>query len=307
MAGRALRRRLWINLALTALVGGLVILVMVEPGREPAPPLEPLTTLDPGTVKRVVIEQRDAPTIRLRRGDGGWRMTAPRRLRASATKIEGLLEVLGTGSHRQYPVSGVDPAELGLAEPEAVLSVDGTRLVFGGTDAIEGRRYVRVGDTVHLVGGRYLPRIRNGPLYWADNALLPPGITVTALELPGVRLSRDGDGLWHAEPRPEGLSADAAVGLVEAWKQASALAVKAAPQDVPPDAARVAITIKQRNAPIVFDLVEMRTGFELIRQDIGLTYTMTGPQRAELLELGGAADAQAADTPPAADAPDPEG
>lgn len=284
MANHALRRKLWINLGLTALVGGLVILVMVEPGQEPPKAPVPITGLAPEAVPSVAIELPDRPLIRLERVGEGWRMTAPRELRAATGKIDNLLAVARAESHQRYGIGDVDSAELGLDEPEAVLVLGDTRLVFGGTDPIEGRRYVRVGDAVHLIGGRYLSRIRNDPLYWADNALLPDGARLTEIRLPDFHLTRDENGLWHAEPEPEGISADALVVLAQAWQRATAFSVHAAGEP-PADAARVRLHLEGSSEPIVFDLVDNRAGFELIRQDLGLRYTMTEPQRTELLEL----------------------
>lgn len=284
MASRTLKRKLWINLGLTALVGGLVILVMLEPGQEPAKPSVSITNLTPADINSVVIEQPDRSPIRLERGEAGWRMTAPRNLRAAGKKIDNLLAVAQAESHQRYDAGDMDPAELGLDEPEATLTLNDTRLLFGDTDPIGGRRYVRVADTVHMIAGRHLARIRNESFYWVDNALLPDGASLTALELPDVRLRRDADGLWHADPEPEGLSADALVDLVDAWRNATALSVQAA-GDPPASAATIRLHLKERSEPIVFDKVDNRAGFELIRQDIGLRYTMTEPQRAELLQL----------------------
>lgn len=284
MASRALKRKLWINLGLTALVGVLVILVAMEPGREPPEEPVPITELLPEEVPRVTIEQPDSPLIRVERAGEGWRMTAPRDLRAAGGKIDNLLAVATAESRQRYRAGEIDPHELGLAEPEATLTLGDTSLVFGDTDPIGGRRYVLVGQTVHLIDGSFLSRIRNEPLYWADNALLPEGATLTGIELPDVRLHRDENGLWHADPEPQGISADALVELAQAWQRASALSVQAAGEP-PADAARVRLHLEGSSEPIVFDLVDNKAGFELIRQDLGLRYTMTEPQRAELLEL----------------------
>lgn len=305
MPGRTLRRKMWINLALTALVGALVVVVVIEPGHEPPAPPPVLTQLEPGSVSRVIIEQPGQSPVRLERSESGWHMTEPRDLRASSGKIDTLLEVAGAESHRQYAFTDIDAGELGLAEPKAVLTLDDTRLVFGGSDPIEGRRYVRVDDTVHLVGGRHLSRIRNEPIFWADNALLPPGVTITALELPDVTLTRDDKGLWHAEPEPQGVSADALVNLVDNWQHASALGVEEAPEEIPSDAGQVRVHIEEKPEPIVFDLVGIKTGFELIRRDLGLRYTLTGPQRAELLELKAPEPEPAEAEIPADEAPAP--
>lgn len=285
MTNRTLKRKVWINLALTAMVGALVVLVVLEPGKEaPAPPT-PLTERSPADVGQVTIRRPGQPVIRLERTEAGWRMAEPRDLRASTGKIENLLRVLGAESRRRFDADALDADQAGLAEPEAILELDGTRLVFGGTDPIGGNRYVRVGDTVHLIGGRYLAQVRNPTLYWADNALLPGDASITGIELPDVTLTLDEKGLWHAEPEPADLSADALVGMVQAWENASALSVRAA-GGTPPGAARVRLHLDGRHDPIIFDLVDNRAGFELIRQDLGLRYTMTEPQRAELLVLG---------------------
>ena len=56
------------------------------------------------------------------------------------------------------PLTDFEPAKIGLAPPQAVLTLDGQTLAFGVNAVAGPQRYVRVGERVALVSARYMPR-----------------------------------------------------------------------------------------------------------------------------------------------------
>lgn len=281
--GKTLQKRVWINLLLIGFAVALVLVMIYEPGKEPPPQLPSVSQLAPDAITRIAILRPNQAAIRFEKQAATWRMTAPRHLRAAKARLDDLLQFPATTSQRSYPVSDVDTAELGLQGDAIRLRLNDTEFVFGDTDAINGWRYVRVGDTVHLVEDRVFFNLRQAPLAWVDTRLLPEGAGIVALELPGVRLVLK-EGSWQAVPaRPE-ISADAIVQLVQRWQNASALSVH--PLEAPDEyAGTIRVSLENRRQPMVFKFIPLKSGFELARPDLDLKYRLTEFQRNELIEL----------------------
>ncbi len=140
-----------INLALVLLVTilGSLALLVPGPGHENAP--IPLTPLDPVTIQRIRL-LRTGETLDFTRSPEGWRVGQER---ADDDRLSALVRVAREPSLRHFKAHEVSTRELGLAPPQLVLELDGLRLEFGITEPIRQRRYVRIGDIVHLIEDRY--------------------------------------------------------------------------------------------------------------------------------------------------------
>jgi hypothetical protein len=79
----------------------------------------------------------------------------PHDTKANEPKIERLLKIANTASTEHFPLPDGDRAQFGLDPPMAELRLDDTRLEIGGTHPIDHRRYVLVGDTVHLINDHF--------------------------------------------------------------------------------------------------------------------------------------------------------
>jgi len=111
-------------------------------------PLPPLTPLQAGQIERIRLLGKGRE-IDLRRHDGHWWLgDRP----ANEGRIQQLLGIARTPSLRRIPVAQGRLAEFGLASPSIRLWLDGLELQFGDSDPINGWRYVRIGDQIHLIG-----------------------------------------------------------------------------------------------------------------------------------------------------------
>lgn len=282
MSRKTLQRKLLVNVALLAAAALLAALAFYEPGRDEPETPPPLTGLAQGQITRVAIHRPGEPDVALGRDETGWRLTAPRELPANGGRVENLLALAGTESRRQYAAADLDPEQVGLGERAPRVTLDDIEFVFGATDPINGWRYVRVGDHVHLTRDGFIHLVRQEPLYWADNRLLPGDAEVTALHLPDVRVQRDADGLWRSEPAADA-GADALVSLVQHWETARALSAKALDGDVPTDAPAVRVELAGEPGPLEFRLMETDAGIFLARTDLELRYAITAAQREDLM------------------------
>lgn len=182
-----LARRWLINLALLAMLGISAVLVRLdlhEAARETQ-----LTDLIPAAIERIRLQRAGEPTIRLEREGTDWRMLAPHAVPADTAAVSRLLPVAQAQVARTLPAAGLDLAELGLAAAALSISLDGLQLRFGGTEPVAGLRYVQVGDMVHLIEDRFLPRLMTPITALVSRRLLPPAFSPGLGDLDGAPLT----------------------------------------------------------------------------------------------------------------------
>ena len=126
----------------------------------------PLAEFDVATVAVVRIDRRDAPTVVLERTVDGWRMSAPLERTVAGARVDGLLRGLLTTSRADYPADAVPLADVGLAEPRAVVTVDDDAFAFGDRNPVNGLRYVLHDGTVHLTDDLVMFRLTGDPATW---------------------------------------------------------------------------------------------------------------------------------------------
>ena len=148
------------NLAALAIIAVVLVVAVLWVGRREYlrdPPA--VTALDPDTVTRIELDIPPvAPQVFEKRTDGWWRVQ-PSAARADDARVQRLARLAASPVSRWMPATSVDPAKVGLDPPSATLVVNGTRLEYGGLTAVDGLRYVRVGDKVALVPRQYSPEV----------------------------------------------------------------------------------------------------------------------------------------------------
>jgi hypothetical protein len=140
-----------INLLLGAVVALLAVIASftLMPDKDLA--VTPLTGLDPASVRHVRIDRGDGDVLEFKRRPTGWHMTLPYSRSADTGKLHAVARIAAAPSRRRFPAAGTDPTELGFSPPPIRLKLDGELLEIGGTEPIRRRRYVRIGDWIHLI------------------------------------------------------------------------------------------------------------------------------------------------------------
>lgn len=218
-----MRGRLLANLFLLGLSAALLAVLWLEPGRE-EPAVERLSTIDPATVERIQIQWPGGQTMTVRRDADGWRMSAPYQLPADDLRIRALLSLAAAQSLARFPVSDDELSQYGLAPPRARIVLDEATFEVGDTEPLNGRRYVRHGDRVHLVADDFFQHLSAEPASYLYPGPMGPDAEPVELYLSGTRL-RLVDGRWRREPASTGLSADRINELAELWATVRALSV----------------------------------------------------------------------------------
>jgi hypothetical protein len=145
-------RTLVFLLATTALLGAAVV---AELRRERAMARDPLTTIDPESVRSLVVACEGCTTRRFEKVDGHWQMRAPQAAAADDAAVGKLVAIAIAPVRFRHPAGELEARKIGLEPPQATLTLDALVLKFGGTDAIRGDRYVEVGDSIALVPDRF--------------------------------------------------------------------------------------------------------------------------------------------------------
>lgn len=274
-----MRGRLWLNLGLAIVVAALAAVAWLEPGKPPPPPEITLTTLDAQSVKRIEFHPPRGQGFALVRDGKEWFIEQPR-LRAQPFRVETLLELPGAVSAAQLTLADNKDNAFGVDPPQARIVFDQTEIAFGLTNPVGLRRYVRVGDAVHLIDDRFFHHAASKWTDWVDRRLLPEGVTLTRLELPDLTLER-ADGGWQLSPPRPAIGADAITELVDEWQRAYAMDVEQA--EPPADAKPIRIAWNGG----ALELALARDGDEwlLYRQDAPVRYRFSDNQGRRLLEL----------------------
>lgn len=273
-----------LNLALLLLVVVLALVAVYEPGKEPPPARQTLTTLDPQAIRAVRIERRDRDTVVLERDGAHWRLSEPLAAPASDYRAGGVTRLAAAESLRRYPARGRDLAKFGLAAPQVRVTFDGTTTIaLGDATAVDRRRYALADDTIHLIGEEVWYHLIGEATTFVSGQLLPPGASLESLALPGFTLARN-DGRWSVQPEPEHWSADAVTALLDRWRHTQALEVRQQPPGEV-QGERVTVRLAGQAPPLVYVVVAREPDLVLVRPDLGLRFHLAASQAAELFEL----------------------
>lgn len=259
MTSRAIR-----NLFLLGLILSLGVLAYLKPGK-PVQQSTPLTALDGSSI--VNIRLRNADQLVFDKKEGRWTLTAPFSAPASQNRVEQLLEITRVASEARYPIKpDEDLTRFELKSPKATLTVGGVALDFGGTDPIRMNRYVKVGDTLHLVKDNFYHHLTAGATDYVDKQLLPGEAVVNEIVIPGLRASKSGDGVWTVTPA--GVKADSGE-LAFQWTHSRAIDVRRLEQPAKGEPIHIGIA----GSPAVdFIIVQREPSLILARPDLGLSY-----------------------------------
>lgn len=115
-----------------------------------------LLALDPAAITQVTLQLGVAPAMHYsKRGGHWWRDDGQR---ADDRYLDTLTDVAAAPVLQWRPADDFDAAKIGLAPPQAVLTLDGWRLAFGAMSTTGPQCYVQAGGRVALVSLRFMPQ-----------------------------------------------------------------------------------------------------------------------------------------------------
>jgi len=145
-----------INLGLFILVLLLLLVAYYEPGIEDRSIEKvPLTQLKPEEISFIRISDNSGRDLAMEKQQDGWLMTSPYNKPADEQRIRQLLDITTTRSFSRFAIPKARLAEFDLDPAPIHLQLNDVKLEIGGNEPIQFRRYVRVGNQLHLISNGY--------------------------------------------------------------------------------------------------------------------------------------------------------
>lgn len=270
------------------LIAALIAVIYFKPGVKKPAEYPHLTRMTAADVDHIHIRQSGGVEIDMIKKNGVWMIDSPIDAYANDFRIEPLLGITEAASYSSFDAQGQDLAQFKLGPPLAALRLNDIEMDFGGTEPINNRRYVKLGDRIHLIDDHYYFRLQSDLPAFVSNHLLPPGSRPVKFTLSDFVLSRDAAGHWKASP-DKGASPDAINNFVDEWKNAQAIEM----DRYEGNAGRGVIRVEFEGGEkaIEFRVVESQSDVILARADLGLRYHLATDQGRRLLALAQPGDA----------------
>jgi len=268
-------------------VAVLGAVVYFQPCLEPEQDTQKLTTLLPEEVEKIIIERDSKENISLNNQQVAWFITSPIEVAANSFRIEPLLQFVQSSSQARFEKASLDLAKYKLDQPAVTIHLNDIEIAFGDSEPLKKRRYVRVGNIIHLVSDIYYYRLLTDVAGFANTGLLPEGARISKIETPGFQLEYSEHGRWSVVPEEGEVSADAINTLLDKWRHAQAMQVS--PYESSQSLGSVVVHIE--NSPALqFTILEQDPEFILGRDDIGMQYHFTAGQGQQLMQLPSSED-----------------
>ncbi|MCP3672386.1 MAG: DUF4340 domain-containing protein [Gammaproteobacteria bacterium] len=237
-----------------------------------------LTSLQPDQINQITLNNNTGPSLVLERRHGVWMMTSPYQAPGKNSRIQRLLEITRSISlsHFQTPQ---DLSGYGLAPPQATLTLNQTRIEMGSTHPMNQRRYLRVGDQIHLINDRFPHHLQARAEDFISHSLLPTASSIQTINTPEWQLSFTATGKTTLTPSDPDISSDALNRKGDQWRLARASRVVPAPKM--PGSGKIEIQFRDRQQPMQFEILRSEQQTLLIRRELGLAYII--PEGSKLL------------------------
>jgi Domain of unknown function (DUF4340) len=268
-------RKNWISLGVMfALVIALGLFAGLKPPKAPANTV-PVSAHKAATATSLKVVREGKTLAVLEKRGNAWHLNEPFKAPADDFQVARLLAVREAQASASYTP---DLARYELAQPRAVLEIDGERYAFGAINNVTQEQYLLTGDTVYAVGLRYGAAIPNHAATLARRTVFAPGDKPVKFEFGVYTLAQDSM-KWVITPAAE-LSQDMSNRWVAQWREGSALRVEPADERKP--ARELFITLIDGKR-ISMGVVQSEPELIVRRADLGLQWVYTGDIGRQML------------------------
>jgi hypothetical protein len=276
-----MRSRWIVNLLLVLATVILLLVVYFEPGIDEPAEAPAITSLTKDQLHRIHLNRpvRD-DLVLVKKATGRWYIEHTPELPADDYQVNVLQRLAEQKAVRSYATSELDLRQLQLEPPNATAVLNDTLIEFGNLDPLEGLRYVRVTDQVHLIPDLYLQIVQASYTQFVRRRLLDESMRIDRIVLPEFSVTRTDQG-WKVAP-PQEVSADNLQQFVDRWQAATALHIQAA--DVATEGESIELVPTGDLPSINFVISAREPELVLARPDLGIQYRM-GDLSGNLLSL----------------------
>jgi hypothetical protein len=279
-----MKNRWLLNLAMLALVAGLVTFLYMRPqANNDAAPEHEVSTLKLADFTAIKVEFPTKAPTSFEKVDGLWRMTAPYKMRGDQLSVQRILSIIAAKSADKFPAS--DLVKYGLDNPQIRLKLTNTQgeqvFSFGTFNPVTEEQYVAFNDAIYLLSGGYAEAASTQAIELIDKNILTKDETKQIAGFDFSRLEQWADvllnvdiseGKWKVNaPKAKITQNEMNEWLDFSWKQAQSNKVEL----YTPDSKNnyVSFDVKLKNGKRVrFDRIQESPDLLLGRPDEGLMY-----------------------------------
>lgn len=226
-----MEKRIFINAMLATLLGLILILVFIK-SETKQNATKQVTPLVADEIDHIEIIRPGKASIELQLTEDGWYLVGPLTAPALPGKMDRLLKIAAIPSSTQYIIDPEVLSQYGLDQPIASIRFNQTQLDIGQVEPIKQRRYVRTGNTLHLLDDTFMHHLMGKPTDYIDTRILPDGVQISRLQLPGLHLIYTAGQGWRDQANPDNeLQPDQVQILVDEWRFARAINIEEMSED----------------------------------------------------------------------------
>jgi len=239
-----------------------------------------LSDLTANSIQRIEIQHRQRHIL-IEKNDGQWQIKNPIAITANQFRIRTLLGMLETSSHAQYDVNGLDLKKYELENTETSIRLNDTLFEFGNTNPVNNYRYVKTGNTLHLIDDLFYPLVGSQIGTLVARELISENKTINKLVLPEQTLGRDENGLWRGDKE---ISSDAIVETIYQWQHNQAFSVH--DYTMHDALGEIQVYLSNTDTPINFVITATEPWLIIARPDLELEYHFNVEDYDALLRPG---------------------
>ena len=117
----------------------------------PASPPPAVSMLNGQHITVITVKRTGRKDLIFKKQGHAWHIESPLAAAANSMRIRVILSVLQARSYARIQAGGANLARYGLANPAVTLKLDEHEFRFGGTEPLNGRRYLLYRNTIHLI------------------------------------------------------------------------------------------------------------------------------------------------------------
>ena len=271
-------RALVINLGLAAFIALLLAALFLfkpEAGGEPA---RLAAGLQRDTINRIEVRRQALADFIFEKQGADWFMRAPLALRANPARLDTLLRLPATESHAELDPANHSLERFGLGQPAIIMKLNEHEFRFGGTEAIDGRRYILFKGRIHLTDDFLYRQLTTNAAFFAELKLLPEAFNIARIRFPDNELYK-ANGQWRLKT-PRDISPARLQRGVGAWRDAVAISASAFKPAAAPERIRV---IADDGQTLEFIIVATEPYLILGREALGIQFHMGSNDAQRLL------------------------
>lgn len=223
-----------------------------------------VSDINHANIDRIKLINSANKSLHFERLDSAWLITHPLRISANPDRIKTLLGLLTLPSSTNLSADEVKLEDIGLEPAKASLTFNDYEFKFGGTDAIEQKRYVLFNNNVFLIEDRLYPQLNSGSYFFIDNRLAQ-GKNIQSIKI--------NEKTYLAGENPA---------LIQYWQAARAPNITRYTDKETNGS--ITLTLEDGNT-IMYDIIDDNERLRLTRKERDIEYHLLSTYRKELLKL----------------------